>query len=74
MNYLTRWKGATDPANLAGTATFTAGDQSVSVGMCSFEDARALDKLMVAAASLAKQSQVTYLRGALNNLAEELKA
>lgn len=75
MNYLIRWQGSTDPANLAGTATFTAGGQSVSVGMCSFEDARALDKeVMVAAAEQAKQAQATYLRGALGRLSEELDA
>lgn len=72
MNYLTRWQGSTNPEVLAGTATFTAGGQSVSVGMCSFEDARAVEALIGTAVRTGQVSQIALMRGGLEKALEDL--
>lgn len=73
---LIRWLGSTDPVDETGVATFHAGGRSLDVPLPSFAAAHALAALIEhgqrAAAAQARRAAISYMRGAAQQLENDL--
>ena len=72
MTSMTRWVGSADPANLAGTATYTVGAAVAAIELDSFTTARLIERLIDTArlqgAAEARRAAAEFMRGAAANL------
>jgi len=69
---MTRWTGSTDPADPAGTATYTVGGTIAAIELDNFTTARLIERLIDSArmqgAAEARRAAAEFMRGAAANL------